>query len=69
MCIYIISSLSSKVFLNTFYRIDINKENELTKMMLQLCRIACSRHGCISLSPVFDQYIIPRDGIGAPERS
>ena len=39
------------VFLNNFYRIDINKENELAKMMLQLCRIACSRHGCISFSP------------------
>ena len=25
--------------LNTFYRIDINKENESTKMLLQLCRI------------------------------
>ena len=50
-CIYIISSHSSRVFLNTFYRIDINKENELEKMMLQLCRIACSRNMCISFSP------------------
>ena len=54
--IYIISSHSSRVFLNTFYRIDINKENELTKMMLQFCRIACSQHGCIFLSPMFDWY-------------
>ena len=53
---YIISSHSSRVFVNNFYRININKENELTKMMLQVCRIACSRHGCIFLSPVFDRY-------------
>ena len=25
-------------------------------MMLQLCRITCSRHGCISHSPAFDRY-------------
>ena len=55
-CIHIISSHSSRVFLNNFYRIDINKKKELEKVMLQLCRIACSRHGCISLSPAFDRY-------------
>ena len=49
-------SHSPIVFLNTFYRIDTNKKNELAKMMLQLCRIACSRYGCNFLSPVFDRY-------------
>ena len=34
MYLYIISSHSSRVFLNTFYRIDINKENELAEMTL-----------------------------------
>ena len=58
--IYIIYSHSSRMFLNTFYRIIINKENELEKMMLQLCRIAYSWHGCIFLSPVFDRYISRR---------
>ena len=57
MCLtlYIISSNSSRAFLNNFYRIDINKENELAIIMLWLCRIACSRHVCISLSPAFDR--------------
>ena len=63
--IYIISSHSSRVFLNNFYRIDINKENELAKMMLQLCRIACSRHKCISFSP--RSIDLSPDGIGALE--
>ena len=63
---YITSFHSSRVFLNNFYRIDINKKNELAKMMLQLYRITRSRHGCISLSPAFDRYT--SDGIGALER-
>ena len=29
---------------------------ESAKMMLKLCRIVCSRHECISLSPAFDRY-------------
>ena len=45
-----------KCVINNFYRIDINKENKLAKMMLQLCRIACSQHGCIFLFAVFDRY-------------
>ena len=66
-CIYIISSYLSKVFLNTFYRIDINKENELTKMMLQLCRIGALGMGAFFF--LLCSIDIPRDGIGALERS
>ena len=66
-CIYIISSHSSGVFPNNFYRIDINKENELSKIMLQLCRIACSWHRCISFS--LRSIDISLDGIDALERS
>ena len=40
---------------------------ELAKMMLQLCQIACSRHGCISFSP--RSIDLSLDGIGALERN
>ena len=36
-------------------------------MMLQLCRIACSRHGCISFSP--RSINLSLDGISALERN
>ena len=46
---YIIFSHSSRVFLNNFYRIDINKKNELAKMMLQLSNhIWFDRYTCTS---------------------
>ena len=60
---YIIPSHSSRVFLSKFYRIDMNEENELAKMMLQLCRITCSRYGYMSVSPC--SIDISLDGIGA----
>ena len=65
-CIFIISFYSFSVFLNHFYKIVINKENELVKMRLQLCQMACSRHGCISFSP--RSIDLSLDGIGALER-
>ena len=53
--------------LNNIYRVDINKENELAKMMLQLCRITCFLYGCISCSSL--SIDISLDGIGALGRS